>query len=409
TTGQLTVCCLGSDGGAGGSSVPNCRPGCAPQVQAPQCSPAVARCVLAVLDDLQCTTSAKRRSYDGRSHSSDGREIPRAATSRHLPFFEHFHDLSRHRPFIDDTASESSYDSASDYHLYEEILYEATTSSSLKPTEILPPPLPARPPHLFRNVKSPKNLSQEHQVLVKSLRSHAKCLSHHQPLLVVQRSQLPEVQNSQLNENHIQVSSSSPSSSSSKPADKSQKSTNSQNASWQQLQEAKQQKTEQQLNQTNSLQTQQNQSNTKPTPPPKPPKPPRTSLPPPKLSTSTITKTTASPSSSKQLQKSPQETPLLQDHQSLPQQQQMQNQTMESSVLKPQTNKPKQRCNLYSIFKDRDHRRCLSASLQKEYQQDFQENYLPEQKGNSPVKVGTCAAVAGADDDYGFKVVPHVV
>ncbi|XP_071530218.1 uncharacterized protein [Panulirus ornatus] len=396
TMAGLMVCCSASDG-VGGSSAPLCPPGCAPRVRRPQCAGVVGRCVLAALDDLHYRHSAARRpSRDALSPSSEAPEA--LLRSSRLPL----HDLRPHK-HPDDTTSESSYDSASDYHLYEEILYEATASP--RPPEAIPPPLPARPPHLFRSVlvqhpQEPQQTQQQQQQ------------PRLQQPLPPQRRHPPEVQTTQQPQHkqtvpHVQTLT--------KPTDSPQTSPPAQPQSP----------------------PQPHQCRTKPTPPPKPPKPQRAvptpegkpvtplkhPLTPPttSLTNSTTNLTTSLPKVGSQtagVAAPPAPPPPQQQQQQ--QDQQQQQQQGGTVPLKPTINKPKQRSNLYSIFRDRDHRRCLSASLQQEYQKDFQQEFLPDQNPagaaaavanatTTATTAASCASLAGAEDDYGFKVVPHVV
>lgn len=368
----------------------------------------MARCVLAVLDDFHCR-SAPPAPRAARSLSSDGREAPGAAShggAGGLSPFHHPHDIfqdlrrqhqqqqhflqsyQQHLHPMDDTTSESSYDSASDYHLYEEILYEATTAS--KPPQSVPPPLPARPPHLFRGGQQPLDAHSPVQPL-KQQQEQQQQPRPQQPLPPSSSSQRQQQQPQQ----EVQTQ---------------QKQAGSHPVSPKHVDSQQQQ-------------SPQSPGAAKPAPPPKPPKPARPAgpgvagkpVPPPKppsaaLPSPAITVTPPAPSGASQQQakgSSSKSAPQASKDKPGQKEQEQQKGGEGATALKPPTNKPKQRSNLYSIFRDRDHRRCLSASLQQEYhQQDYHADTQPPHPASAPA---TCASLAAADDDYGFKVVPHVV
>ena len=501
------------------------------------CPSGVAQCVLAVLENLPCEPTARR------PHS--GTPYP---TSALLAQYEEDTEHDNDKPLkkdndnlltnLDNRSKECDNDSlhGSDYHLYEEIIYENNNNSKLpnktKNLSNSPPPLPARPPHLLKPASyhslniNPQQQQHFHHLLNQQKYPFLYRPTHNPRLHYIpvhlqkcpgsvnatvggkELSTFEQVQN--IFQRHLPAQQNN-------PDQQKQQQSHSQNASDalnskldSQHTCQNQQKDAQNDNfkspnppmppvrTTSVIQSNQNTgkstslsclvlsnprasisppnqtaSNTSlpsklPPPPPKPPKPPRINYQSAAQkvintqsdseSTSTETKT-QSKTTKESLNKAAEScTKVLKDQKNLKEN----NCQREINVSSTNTNngnsnsnnsssssKPKQRSNLYSIFKERQHRRFLSASLELEYhkhtdltsqqkekdlkdteqqQKQITEQYSqkklltnlklgkhqPISSDSTPAALSGCSTSAAllnspADDDYGFKVLPHVV
>ncbi|CAL4111173.1 unnamed protein product [Meganyctiphanes norvegica] len=350
-------------------------------------SPAVTQCVLDVLGGYKKTSLNPHNFQKGGpifcEHNNNSMSISAQGPSTFLQEYLQ-NNIQPHRYRHHSSDSDCSSGSS---HLYEEIIYgpiNQKIAESPPTPPPLPPPLPARPAHIFKNSTPLKQceLNKSHCIKMSPKEKHLLHTKQNEldnlkinskdkyppkfhewnlifPM-VPERCKITQgIQNSG-NKNivnhpfHLQNRGAHTVSSSQLSLNK------------------------------------QHQTRQKPIPPPKPPKPSRiTAM---TINSPVSPKCITTPNSAQSTPTSGRQIHISKDNQS----------SSKSSQ------KPSQRSNIYSIFKDRDSRRCLSASLHQESSDQLEEQIQRNTDIMEQLKSAMRISVMDCDDDYGFKVVPQI-